>query len=142
MSSVVEGIDVNKRHSSVVCIFVCSACEGNSGTLDGGMSTGQRLVDMLTMRCAEIPEIKVIPVDCLAVCDRPVTIAFQAQGKWSYTIGDVDPELDLDDIVVAGKLIAISTSGLLKMAERPKFFRNGVVSRLPSLTSLRVSVGR
>lgn len=131
MSVVEEEIDANKLHCTVVYIHVCTACDGNGGALVGGLGTGQHLFDCLAMRCAEIPEIKVIPVDCLAVCDRPVTIAFQAKGKWSYTIGDVDPTIDLDDIVIVGKLIAASTFGLLKMTERPKFFRNGVISRLP-----------
>jgi (2Fe-2S) ferredoxin len=42
-------------------------------------------------------------VECLAVCKRPCTLAFAADGKWTYLIGDLDAEDHLDDIVSAAE---------------------------------------
>ena len=126
-----DGINANRSCTTRVCIHVCTACIADDRRRLRSLSAGQRLFDRLTMSSKDIPEIEVMAVDCLAVCDRPVTIAFQAEGKWSYTIGDVDPEIELQDIIDVGKLIFVSEYGILKMVERPRFFRNGVISRLP-----------
>lgn len=77
----------------------------------------------------------VAPVDCFAVCERPVTVAFQAPGRWTYLIGGADPAGDLTDIIAAAKAVAASPHGIPAMAERPPFFRRGVIARLPPLPS-------
>jgi predicted metal-binding protein len=107
-----------------VCLQVCTAC----GAQD---DAGRRLYDALLARSAEFPEIDVRPVDCLAVCERPVTLAFQAAGGWTYIIGDADPVRDLDDILAAARAVAASPHGIPAMDDRPPFFRKGVIARVP-----------
>lgn len=107
-----------------VCLRVCTAC----GEQD---ADGRRLFEALQARGTEFPQIDVRPVDCLAVCERPVTLAFQAAGGWTYIIGDADPSRDLDDILVAAQAVAASPHGIPAMADRPPFFRAGVIARVP-----------
>ncbi len=77
------------------------------------------------------PGIAIEPVACMAVCDRPVTLAFRGRGKWSYLVGGADPDRDIADILAAGRAVAEAPHGIPRMDDRPPFFRNGVIGRLP-----------
>ena len=88
------------------------------------------------LEAAGSPDITVAPVDCFAVCDRPVTLAFRAPDsatRWSYLIGGADPDRDLADILTAARAVAASPHGVPAMADRPPFFRQGVIARVPPL---------
>jgi predicted metal-binding protein len=85
----------------------------------------------LLARAADLREVEVQPVDCLAVCERPVTLAFQAAGGWTYIVGDADPARDLADILAAARAVAASPHGIPAMEDRPPFFRKGVIARVP-----------
>ena len=113
---------------SGVCLRVCVACGEGTG------DAGRHLYDALAAAAAGLPEVTVAPVDCLAVCDRPVTLAFQAAGKWSYIVGGADPERDLADILAAARAVAASPHGIPAMSERPPFFRKGVIARVPPVS--------
>jgi predicted metal-binding protein len=108
-----------------VCLQVCVLCEDSEGS-----PAGRRLYEALRAAAADFPEITVAPVDCLAVCDRPVTLAFQAVGKWSYVVGGADPA-DVADILAAARAVAASPHGIPAMDDRPPFFRDGVIARMP-----------
>ncbi|WP_340118678.1 DUF1636 domain-containing protein [Pelagibius sp. 7325] len=113
-----------------VCLQVCVSCSDAAG---GEPSAGRRLYEALVKACAGNPEISVAPVDCFAVCDRPVTLAFSAMEgeRWSYLIGGADAARDIADILSAAKAVAASPHGVPAMAERPSFFRKGVIARMP-----------
>jgi predicted metal-binding protein len=117
---------------AAVCLQVCTAC----GDTVGGAPAGRCLYEALLVAAAGDPEIEVAPVDCLAVCDRPVTLAFQGigPGRWTYLVGGADPGRDLDDILAAAKAVAASPHGIPAMDDRPPFFRQGVIGRLPPLS--------
>ena len=111
-----------------VCLQICVFCGDGAG---GKPAAGRRLFDALRARCADLPEVEVRPVDCLAVCERPVTLAFQATGGWTYIIGDADPSRDLDDILAAARAVGAAPHGIPAMDDRPPFFRRGVIARVP-----------
>ena len=110
---------------------VCVACGAAAGGDAAAPTAGHRLYHALRAASGEIPEIEVMPVDCLAVCDRPVTLAFQAPGKWTYLIGGADADGDVADILAAARAVAASPHGIPAMDARPPFFRDGVIARLP-----------
>jgi predicted metal-binding protein len=115
-----------------VCLQVCVSCELAAG---GEVPAGRRLYEALLAASADIPDIDVAPVDCFAVCDRPVTLAFRAGAgepeRWSYLIGGADPARDLADILAAARAVADSPHGVPAMEDRPPFFREGVIARVP-----------
>ncbi len=114
-----------------VCLQVCVLCgEADSGDPQA-VPAGRHLYEALLQAGADTLEIEILPVDCLAVCDRPVTLAFQAPGKWCYLVGGVDPACDVDDILAAAKAVADSPQGIPAMDDRPTFFRKGVIARVP-----------
>ena len=113
-----------------VTVFVCQSC-GDTGISESEPIAGARLLSALTERNPSPDTITVTGVDCLAVCERPVTVAFAAPGKWSYVLGDVDPDTDADDVLAAALAVAAVPHGVPAMEDRPRFFREGVVSRVP-----------
>jgi predicted metal-binding protein len=117
-------------------IFVCVSCRRRLG--DAGEAfdePGRQLVAALEKHIAETgtAHIKVEPVECLAVCKRPCTLAITASGKWTYLIGDLDPELHIEEIAAAAVSYQCSEQGIVPWKERPPTFRRGVISRVPPL---------
>jgi len=114
-------------------IHVCTACRRQRADLpDGYDQPGIGLAAALGKRLAG-SGLAVVPVECLAVCRRPCTIALAANGKWTYLIGDLDAGLHLDEIVGAAASFAASANGIVPWKERPASFRKGVVARVPPL---------
>src|SRR3546814_11573429 len=69
---------------------VCSSdllCEDSEGA-----PAGRHLYEVLLAATSGSPDIGIAPVDCFAVCERPVTLAFQGAGRWSYLVGGADPQ--------------------------------------------------
>lgn len=125
-----------------VTIFVCVSCQrpiGEAGeTFD---RPGRELVEALQVRLAdERPTgVTVAPVDCLAVCKRPCTIALSGEGKWTYLIGDLDAGAHADEIVAAARSFAASDNGIVPWKERPVSFRKGVIARVPPIAPLSIA---
>jgi predicted metal-binding protein len=114
-------------------IHVCTACRRARADLpDGYDQPGIALAEALAAQLsAKGSAIAVLPVECLAVCKRPCTIALSSEGKWTYLIGDLDIDLHLDEIVGAAEAFAASANGIVPWKERPQSFRKGVVARVP-----------
>jgi predicted metal-binding protein len=112
-------------------IHVCTTCRLGDEPLEPKEArSGARLYRELAERVAD-EEFEVIPVECLSVCKRPVTIGFSAPGKWSYIYGDFPPERSADTILAAAQLYADAPDGLIPWGERPPEIKRGVVARIP-----------
>jgi predicted metal-binding protein len=119
----------------VCTIPVCTVCRRVREDLaEGYDQPGLGLASALGERLAGKAGISVEAVECLAVCKRPCTVAFAANGKWTYLVGDLDAETHLDDIVGAAESYAASANGIIPWKERPIPFRKGVVARVPPLS--------
>lgn len=114
-------------------IFVCTVCRQGD---DADSRPGQRFFEALRERLAGDTgsAIAVEPVECLAVCKRPCTVAFAGADKWTYVIGDLNVGDHLDEIVVAAESYAATANGVVAWKERPACFRKGVLSRTPPLS--------
>ncbi len=118
-------------------IFVCVSCrvpiEGDDNAFD---KPGAALADAIAahLRAAGADEIDVRPVECLAVCKRPCTIALAGETKWTYVIGDIDAEAHAAEISIAAQKFAASGDGIIPWKERPLSFRKGVIARVPPET--------
>ncbi len=118
---------------SSVTIFVCVSCRRSLNGDESYDQPGEELVPTLRSRLkdAGAGDVTVTPVECLAVCKRPCTIAVTAQEKWVYIIGDLDPTQHADEVVEAALAYQRSEDGIVPWKERPPTFRKGVVARLP-----------
>jgi predicted metal-binding protein len=117
---------------SHVTIFVCVSCRQES---DAEARPGLSLLDALREKLSAQRETKIAvePVECLAVCKRPCTIALVGDGKWTYVIGDLDKEADVDAIFDSARGFAATDNGIVAWKDRPDCFKKGVVSRTPPL---------
>lgn len=94
---------------------------------------GVRLAEALAGEVARraAAELRVVPVECLAVCSRPCTVAFAGEEKWTHLVGDLDAEAHVGDIVTAALAFARSADGIVPWAERPQAMRSGGIARVP-----------
>lgn len=119
--------------SEEVDIFVCVSCAAAENGDKG--SAGRTLVAAVNEQLAGANAcgITARPVECLAVCKRPCTIALAAAGKWTYIIGDLDPAVHTADVANTAIAFQRSPNGIVPWAERPQAFRKGVIARVPPL---------
>ena len=121
---------------ATVTIFVCVSCRRSLGDAEESFDQpGRGLVALLQARLRDSGQtsVAVTPVDCLAVCKRPCTIALAGAGKWTYLIGDLDPDSQAGEIVSAALSFAASENGIVPWRERPASFRKGVIARVPPI---------
>jgi predicted metal-binding protein len=115
-------------------VFVCVSCripiEGDDTAFN---KPGAALAEAIDGRLNEAgaTNIDVRPVECLAVCKRPCTIAFAGENKWTYVVGGLDAEAHPSDIAAAAMSYAAAENGIIPWKERPLFLRKGVVARVP-----------
>ena len=122
---------------STVTVFVCVSCRRRIGDCGDAFDLpGPDLAEALRSRLLEGGHAHVIvrPVDCLAVCKRPCTIALCGADKWTYLIGDLDPRLHVEEIVGTALSFVASGNGIVPWRERPASFRKGVIGRVPPIT--------
>lgn len=115
--------------SRAATVLVCTSCR-RDGDADDTPRAGARLHAALAAAAERRDDVRVVGVECLSVCKRPVTIGFADAGKWSYVYGDFD-ESAADEILSTARLYAETTDGLIPWKSRPVAFRKGVVSRIP-----------
>jgi predicted metal-binding protein len=112
-------------------IHVCTTCRLGDEPLEPKEArSGARLYRELSERGVH-ENVEIIPVECLSVCKRPVTIGFSAPGKWSYIYGDFPPESSAEMILTAAQLYADAPEGLIPWRERPDAIKRGVIARIP-----------
>jgi predicted metal-binding protein len=113
-----------------VTVFVCVTCRGRDVETE---RPGRMLFDAVTaaLRAREACGVTVTPVECLAVCKRPCTVALAAPGKWTCVVGDLDHAAHAQDVIAAALSFGAAADGIIPWRERPKSFRKGVVSRVP-----------
>ena len=117
-----------------VTVFVCATCKR---PLPGGPEAydtpGRAFAANLAARFASDQALTVEPVECLSVCKRPLTVALAGGGRFGYVIGDLDPALHLEDVVIGARAYAATSDGLVPWRARPLTFRKGVIARIPPI---------
>ena len=115
-----------------VTIFVCISC-----TVEGARDErpGRAMIDAVSATIDAKPGCGAVvkPVDCLAVCKRPCTVALSGAGKWTYVVGDLSPDTNAQDVVDAALSYGATANGIIPWKQRPQSFRKGVISRVPPL---------
>ena len=104
---------------SDVTIFVCVSC-----TVDGARSDkpGRDLFERVSGAIGDRPDCQaeVKAVDCLAVCKRPCTVALAGDGKWTYVVGDLDPDTHAEDVIAAALSYGATINGIIPWKQRPQ----------------------
>ena len=120
-----------KRAPVPTTVLVCVTCRRAEDAAEAPRA-GARLAEALAAAAESRDDVRVVPVECLSVCKRPVTIGFAADEKWTYVYGDFDDEA-APAILAAVALYGAADDGLIPWKMRPDAFKKGVVARIPPL---------
>jgi predicted metal-binding protein len=129
---------VNPQH----CLFVCTTC--GSKWAEGrrvGTSAGELLLQELQSLHQDwdlAAEFPIQAVGCMSACSRSCAISFAGAGKHTYLFGDVatqDPSIPLSNILDCAAQYYQHPDGLLPWAERPAPLKQGILAKIPPLTS-------
>lgn len=115
-------------------VLVCTSCR-REGDAEDGPRAGARLRDALLEAARGRGDVRVVGVECLSVCKRPITVGFADAGKWTYVYGDFPPEA-AEEILATAALYGAAPDGLIPWKSRPAAFRKGVVARIPPFVSV------
>ena len=96
-------------------VSVCGGCGG--GSLFGQLQA--RLDDVAL-------------VDCMNVCGRPVAVSFRGPDKAAYLFAGVDPEAQIDEIIVFAGLYADAPGGIVADARPCGTLRLCLIGRIPA----------
>ena len=121
----------SERAAAPTTVLVCVTCRRAEDAADAPRA-GARLAEALTAAAEARDDVRVVPVECLSVCKRPITIGFGAPEKWTYVYGDFDAAA-APAILDAAALYGAAGDGLIPWKMRPDAFKKGVVARIPPL---------
>ena len=77
--------------------------------------------------------LTVLGVACLSNCQRGCSAAVTGQGKWTYVIGNLDPERHAPDILAFARQHSSHELGLPVWRERPEHIRKNTIARVPPM---------
>ncbi len=69
---------------------------------------------------------------CMAGCERPCTVAFQATAKATYLFGDIEDANDIDALISFARLYRDRPDGLTRESERPRALAGKTLARIPA----------
>ncbi len=72
-------------------------------------------------------------IDCMAGCDRPMTVGLQAKGKAQYLFGDIQTTDDLSALAEFAHQFRESKDGWTSATNRPLALYTKTLSRMPRL---------
>jgi len=116
----------------VSTLFVCITCRREADP-PADVRPGARLYAALKDRA----DFEVVPVECLSNCTRSCTAAVAAPGKWTYVVGHLDPEQNVDDMLQFARLHDASSDGLTVWRDRPVHVRKNTIARVPPMPTMK-----
>jgi predicted metal-binding protein len=72
------------------------------------------------------------PVDCMAGCERPATVGFQAAGKATYLFGDIESPDDIRALAQFAQQYLTSDTGWTCAGDRPAALYDKTLARIPA----------
>ena len=124
-------------------ITVCTTCRA-SGTSREQRADGLNLFDALQEALWAVeteggaaPNVQLRGQACMSGCNRACTLAVQSAGKWTYYWGDLVPDAETAEQVVAcARMHQRSTDGELPWKDRPERLKSGVLARIPAAVAV------
>lgn len=118
-------------HDPAHRIIVCIRCRDR---VTNERQPGLRLLSLLHALFDGDPgnRFHLAQADCMAGCDRPLTVAYTAPGKASYLFGDIDPERDAAHLATFARRYRALPDGWCKESERPSGLAGKTLARIPA----------
>lgn len=120
-------------------ITVCTTCRASSTSREqraDGLNLFDAVQEALWAAETEVGaalNVQLRGQACMSGCNRACTLAVQSAGKWTYYWGDLAPDAQTAEQVVACALMhQRSTDGELQWKSRPERLKSGVLARIPA----------
>lgn len=116
-------------------IVVCTSCRHKNTDCKPGQALIERLRIALAATDGLVSgDFEISGIACMAGCDRPCTIAYQASRKATYLFGDIDIDEDVDDLVAFAKQYFQLEDGWCNSTQRPGKLQHSTLARVPAVT--------
>lgn len=112
-------------------ILVCTSCRSEGQPLEPRDARAGAVLARALIEAAGAA-VEIVPVECMSVCKRPVTVGFSAEGRWTYVYGDF-PAGAAPDILAYAEAYAAAPDGIIPWKLRPEHLKRNAVARLPPL---------
>ncbi|MFK7868613.1 MAG: DUF1636 family protein [Roseobacter sp.] len=114
-------------------ITVCTSCKHTGDACRPGFELIDKLRAAIDMAGDAISDdFEISGVACMAGCDRPCTVAYHGSRKATYLFGDIDPDVDVEDLVAFARQYAHLHDGWCSSVDRPGKLRTSTLARVPS----------
>lgn len=112
-------------------LYICVTCRGTPPV--DAPRPGARLLAAVEQRLATDGDnaIDVVPANCLSNCSRGCSAAVSGSGKWTYVIGDLDPDRHAGDIIDFARQHQAHEQGVPEWRDRPEHVRKHTIARVP-----------
>ena len=121
-----------QKQTPMNLITICSKCEQNNSETP---KREQELALQEALQTSGLAQVfSVRWVDCMNVCDEPVTIALQGKTKATYVFAGVSLNTDINDIVTTCQAYLAANSGWIEDARPCGRLRHCLKSRIPALS--------
>ncbi len=121
-------------------VYVCSTCRPDGFTGEDNERPGaifwRQLADRVKERGLK-GKVTVKGIECLSVCKRPCTVAVSGGDKFTYVVGDLETEADIDPVIDFAVLYGDAPDGITVWRERPEKVRKNTVARVPSFRQVQ-----
>jgi predicted metal-binding protein len=117
-------------------IFICTSCRAKGDIYRPGadLITGLRAaLKADTNLCSD--DFGISGVDCMAGCDSPCTVGFQATGKASYLFGNIELNADIAAVVSFAALYHSLPDGWCSGKLYPRKLRLNTLARVPAMSA-------
>jgi len=109
-------------------LLICSTCKGEDNARAVREALTGQLPDAFAIRT----------VDCMAGCERPTTVGFQAIGKAQYLFGDIQTPRDAAALAEFAHQYVNSKDGWTNATQRPVALFTKTLSRMPRVEAEEV----
>ena len=111
-------------------LHVCITCQAGQTLAAGEVPAGARLHAAVAALLGGAA-LRLMPVGCLANCERGCSAVISAAGKWTYLLGGLAPA-QADDLLAYAALYAASATGTVLPSRRPASLGRAVLARIPA----------
>ncbi|MBO9446813.1 DUF1636 family protein [Ruegeria sp. R14_0] len=104
-------------------LLICETCEGDIRAEAMHQALAQKLP----------ADFEIRRVNCMAGCERPTTVGFQAEGKAQYLFGDILSDQDVEALVEFAGQYRDTEDGWTNATQRPRALYDKTLARLPRI---------
>lgn len=131
-----DAASIHANRSDPVEIVVCETCR-HPAAPEGSPPAGAVFADRLRAAlstCPDLADVRLTTMRCLMSCRRPCAVHVRAPGKMAYVLGDMSPESQgVETLVAYVRAYREAADGVVPFRQWPEGVKGRFVARVPPL---------